>query len=200
MGKVLGLTGGIATGKTTVVNIFKELGYPIVDGDVIARKVVEPGKEGLAALVKVFGSEILLETGQLNREKLGLLIFADETKRKLLDNTLGPFIRKEIVKQIAQAKRHNPLVIADIPLLYEYQYEKIVDLVAVVYVPEGVQLQRLMERNQLDEAEALNRMKSQWPIEAKKKRAAVLFDNQGTHEETRKQVLNWLHSYLKNNQ
>lgn len=200
MGKILGLTGGIATGKTTVVNIFKELGYPVIDGDIIAREVVELGKDGLVAVVKKFGQEILLASGELDRKKLGTIIFSDETKRKLLDSTLGPFIRQEIIKQIEQEKSRNQLVIVDIPLLYEYQYELLVDQVAVVYIPEKLQLKRLMERNQLDQEEALKRIQSQWSIEAKKKRADIIFDNQGTLAETRTQVLSWLDSFLKNNE
>lgn len=198
MGKVLGLTGGIATGKTTVVNIFKERGYPIVDGDVIAREVVQPGKEGLVAIVEKFGTEILLENGQLNRKKLGAIIFSDDNKRKQLDSTLGPFIRTEIIKQIEQEKKRNQLVIADIPLLYEYHYESLVDKVAVVYIPETLQLKRLMARNQLTKEEAFSRIKSQWSIEEKKKKADIVFDNQGTLAETKTQVLSWIDSFLKN--
>ncbi|MHC0416893.1 dephospho-CoA kinase, partial [Enterococcus faecalis] len=151
MTKVLGITGGIATGKSTVVALFKKAGYPIVDGDIIAREIVAKGQPALAAIVETFGPEIVLTTGELDRKKLGQLIFASPQKRELLNETLNPFLRKEILRQIEEAKKKAALVIVDIPLLYEAHYEAIMDQVAVVYVPEKIQKERLMARNQLTE-------------------------------------------------
>ena len=118
MTKVLGITGGIATGKSTVVALFKKAGYPIVDGDIIAREIVAKGQPALAAIVETFGPEIVLTTGELDRKKLGQLIFASPQKRELLNETLNPFLRKEILRQIEEAKKKAALVIVDIPLLY----------------------------------------------------------------------------------
>ncbi len=192
MSFVLGITGGIASGKSTVVDFFKAEGFPIVDGDVVARQVVEPGTAGLQALEKNFGSEIIQRDGRLDRKKLGDLIFHDEEKRQLLNRTLDSFIRGEIVSQIEIAKTNSNLVIADIPLLYEGHYEGLMDEVAVVYVTPEIQLQRLMARNHLTEEAALERIASQLSLEEKKKRADLLFDNCGSPDRTQQQVQTWL--------
>lgn len=192
MSYVLGVTGGIASGKSTVVKVFKEAGFPIVDGDVVARLVVEPGTPGLAAVKEVFGEEIITSEGTLNRKKLGNLVFQDPKERHKLNRTLEPFIRGEIDRQITAAKSASPLVIADIPLLYETHYEKQMDAVAVVYVDQTTQLQRLMRRNDLTETEATNRIKSQLSLEEKRQRADLVFDNRGSVEETTNQVIQWL--------
>ncbi|GGC79975.1 dephospho-CoA kinase [Enterococcus wangshanyuanii] len=192
MGMILGLTGGIATGKSTVVEIFKEAGFPIVDADVIAREVVEPGTRGLQAIVDAFGPEILFSDGSLDRKKLGKLIFSDKQKRDHLNHVLSPFLRAAILEDIDRKKNMSSLVIVDIPLLYEGGYDAVVDQVAVVYIPEEVQLSRLMERDNLSSLEAAQRIDSQMPIEEKKRRADLIFDNQKTVEETKKQVKKWL--------
>lgn len=192
MSFVLGITGGIASGKSTVVTLFKEQGFPVVDGDIVAREVVEPDTEGLHALKKVFGSEIIKENGALDRKRLGMIVFQDEEQRNLLNRTLDSFIRKEITKQTEEAKRVSPLVIVDIPLLYEGKYEAMMDQVAVVYVTPEIQLQRLMMRNDFSEKEALERINSQLSLEEKRKRADVVIDNCSSKETTQRQVLDWL--------
>lgn len=192
MSYVLGVTGSIATGKSTVVNVFKDHQIPVVDGDVVAREVVEPGTAGLNAVVKKFGDDILLATGDLDRKKLGDLVFSQPEERLKLNQTIKPFIRKEILRQIEELKKNHPLVIADIPLLYEAHYEKELDAVAVVYVTPEIQLARLMQRNNYSKAEALNRINSQWSIDEKKQKADIVFDNRGTIEETKQQVEDWL--------
>lgn len=192
MSFVLGITGGIASGKSTVITLFKEQGFPVVDGDIVAREVVEPDTEGLHALKKVFGSEIIKENGALDRKRLGTIVFQDEEQRNLLNRTLDSFIRKEITKQTEEAKRVSPLVIVDIPLLYEGKYEAMMDQVAVVYVTPEIQLQRLMMRNDFSEKEALERINSQLSLEEKRKRADVVIDNCSSKETTQRQVLDWL--------
>ncbi len=192
MSFVLGITGGIASGKSTVVTLFKEQGFPVVDGDIVAREVVEPDTEGLQALKKVFGSEIIKENGALDRKRLGTIVFQDEEQRNLLNRTLDSFIRKEITKQTEEAKHVSPLVIVDIPLLYEGKYEAMMDQVAVVYVTPEIQLQRLMMRNDFSEKEALERINSQLSLEEKRKRADVIIDNCFSKETTQRQVLDWL--------
>lgn len=192
MSFVLGITGGIASGKSTVVDIFKAEGFSVVDADIVAREVVEPNTPGLAQLVKVFGDEILLADERLNRKKLGALIFQDEKKRQLLNETLDPFIRGEIEKQAKEAEQSSELVVVDIPLLYEGKYEAMMNEVAVVYVTPEIQLTRLIARNNLSENEALGRINSQLSLEEKKKRADIVFDNCGSQETTRQQVMDWL--------
>ena len=192
MSFVLGVTGGIASGKSTVVNFFKTEGFPVVDGDIVAREVVEPGSEGLNALEEMFGSEILQKDGSLDRKKLGALIFQNEQKRQVLNKTLDPFIRGEIEKQTTEAKNKSDLVIVDIPLLFEGHYEAMMSAVAVVYVTPEIQLKRLMNRNDLSEKAALARINSQLSLEQKKKRADIVFDNCNSQERTKEQVLDWL--------
>ena len=193
---ILGLTGGIATGKSTVSRYFFEKGYAVVDADVVARRVVEPGTEGLANIVAQFGTEIIQTDGTLNREKLGAMIFADAKKRETLNSLLSDLIRRAIMAEIATLVNANqPLIVLDNPLLYEAGYETHCDAVMVVYTTEEVQRKRLMGRNNLSEEEALNRIASQEPIEAKKNRADIVIDNNGTLNDTYEQVETW----LKNN-
>jgi dephospho-CoA kinase len=192
MGMVLGLTGGIATGKSTVVDLFKKHGFPIVDADVIAREVVEIGTPGLAEIVSGFGSEMLLSDGSLNRKKLGALVFSDDEKRVKLNQLLSPFLRAAILSEIDEKQQQAKLVIVDIPLLYEGGYETFVDQVAVVYIPEELQLDRLMKRDNLTRTEAKQRVDSQLSIEQKRQRANIVFDNQKTVEETKKSVDKWI--------
>ena len=193
---ILGLTGGIATGKSTVSRYFFEKGYAVVDADVVARRVVEPGTEGLANIVAQFGTEIIQTDGTLNREKLGAMIFADAKKRETLNSLLSDLIRRAIMADTATLVNANqPLIVLDIPLLYEAGYETHCDAVMVVYTTEEVQRKRLMGRNNLSEEEALNRIASQEPIEAKKNHADIVIDNNGTLNDTYEQVETW----LKNN-
>ena len=170
MGFVLGLTGGIATGKSTVVKTFREYGFPIVDGDEVAREIVEIGQPALTAIEAEFGEEVLLENGELDRKKLGQIIFSHPEKRQVLDQLLDPFLRKAILAKIIASKQKSRLVVVDIPLLFEAGYTDNIDEIATVYVPEDIQLQRLMQRDDLSEVEAKKRIASQWPIEEKKEK------------------------------
>ncbi|QIL46433.1 dephospho-CoA kinase [Vagococcus coleopterorum] len=193
MTKVVGLTGGIATGKSTVSRYFSEVGYPVIDADIIAREVVEPGEPGLAQVVAYFGESILLEDGHLNRKRLGEIIFNDSEKRRKLDAILDDEIRGEISTRIEeQVKLGAPLVIVDIPLLYEAHYDEMMDEIIVVGLSEKIQLERLCARNKLTEEEGLARLASQMPISEKIKLADVIIDNSGTIPETYQQIDQWL--------
>lgn len=197
MSYILGLTGSIATGKSTVAKLFLSAGIPVVDADLGARAVVLPGAPGLADIIDHFGEAYLLPDGTLDRKRLGALIFSDREKRKELDALLkeriNDWIQAEKERYISEG--HN-LIVLDIPLLYEGGYEDSCDAVMVVYVPEELQLQRLMSRNHLDEDEATRRMQSQLSIEKKKELADFVIDNSGTIEETEKQVNEWLRGHL----
>lgn len=192
MSFVLGITGGIATGKSTVVDTFKKYDFPVVDADIIAREVVKPHTPALKKVAATFGAGILQSDGSLDRQKLGQLIFNDSQKRQTLNQLLAPFLQEAITKQIKDAAQSSPLVIADIPLLFEAGYDKVVDQVAVVYIPESLQIQRLIKRDQITNKEAQQKISSQLPIEEKKRRAHVVFDNQESFTSTCQQVMTWL--------
>lgn len=195
---ILGLTGGIATGKSTVSRYLAEKGYPIVDADLIARRVVEPETEGLAKIVAHFGQKIIKKDGSLDREKLGALVFSQPEKRLTLNAILSQYIRRAIEEETAAlVNEKHPLVVLDIPLLYEAGYESDCDAVMVVYTTVEEQLKRLMTRNQLTEEEALNRIASQKSIEDKKMRADSVIDNNGARDQTYEQVETWLKNNLK---
>lgn len=174
----IGLTGGIATGKSTVSRLFRERGIPIIDADLIARTVVEPGGKAIegvrAAFPKCFVGDVL------NRPALGREIFHDEAKRQQLNQLMHPAIREEMNEQMRTYEASGePVVILDIPLLFEGTMLDLVDYSVVVYCREEIQLMRLMERNGLTKEEALARIRSQIPIEDKKHQADFLINNNG---------------------
>ena len=193
---IIGLTGSIASGKSTVANMMRDLGLPIVDADVVARDVVEPGTETLEKIVQQFGEDILLEDGHLNRPKLGDLIFHEPAKRKLLNDLMHPAIRAEMLRQrdayLAAGEKH---VVMDIPLLFESKLQHFVERILVVSVKEEVQLRRLMERNTLSKEDALARIRSQLPVSEKEKGAhAVIYNNESveqTEEQLKKILTYW---------
>lgn len=192
MAFVLGITGGIATGKSSVVQHFIDLGFPVVDADIIARHLLDQNEQAYNEVVKVFGSEILQENGEINRQALGTLVFNHPDKLKQLDELMAPFLQESILAAIKQASQNQKLVIVDVPLMYEKGYDEWMDQVAVVYCTPNQQLKRLMQRNQLTEKEAKQRMDSQLPIEMKKLLAEVVFDNSNDLTQTIQQVDTWL--------
>lgn len=193
----IGLTGGIATGKSTVSTIFKENNIPVIDADIEARYVVEKGSEGYQLIVEAFGEDILLPDGEINRPKLGAIVFSDEKKRQKLNEITHPRIRQQMLEKKNQAILNNErLVILDIPLLFEGELQSIVDKVVVVSTDASVQLERLMKRNDFSKEEALQRIHAQMPLEEKEKLADVVIYNNGTQEELKASVealiQNWL--------
>ena len=192
MAFVLGITGGIATGKSRVVQHFIDLGFPVVDADIIARHLLDQNEQAYNEVVKIFGSEILQENGEINRQALGALVFNHPDKLKQLDELMAPFLQESILAAIKQASQNQKLVIVDVPLMYEKGYDEWMDQVAVVYCTPNQQLKRLMQRNQLTEKEAKQRIDSQLPIEMKKLLAEVVFDNSNDLTQTIQQVDTWL--------
>ncbi|GIO62376.1 dephospho-CoA kinase [Paenibacillus cineris] len=186
----IGLTGGIATGKSTVSALLVSKGALLVDADVIAREVMLPGHPVLAAAVEHFGQAILLPDGTLDRRRLGDIVFHDPAERKALNDITHPAIRQEIREQMQTFEREHPdrLIVVDIPLLFESGLEAMFEQVLLVYAPFEVQVERLMERNRLTKDEAVARIRSQMDIEEKKKRADVVIDNSGQPSETERQV------------
>ncbi|MVO98438.1 dephospho-CoA kinase [Paenibacillus lutrae] len=186
----IGLTGGIACGKSTVSAMLVRRGAVLIDADQIAREVVEPGSPVLAEVAAHFGQDILLPDGSLHRKKLGEYVFRSEEARKKLESFLHPSIRRLMKERMEASERDFPdkLVVVDVPLLYESGLEGMFSHVMVVYVPREVQLKRLMVRDTLTEEQAEARLEAQWPIERKKELADILIDNSGAFEETEKQV------------
>ena len=186
---IIGLTGSIASGKSTVSEMLKEKGFPIVDADKIARLVVEPGTSVIKEIAEHFGNEVINEDGSLNREKLGERIFKNAEDREKLNSIIHPAIRNEMIRQKEHwiTKGANT-VIMDIPLLFESKLESFVEKIIVVSVTPEIQKQRLIARNSLSEQEAVNRISSQLPMVEKEAGANAVINNNGTIEETRKQV------------
>ncbi|MFY0542947.1 dephospho-CoA kinase [Brevibacillus sp. H7] len=186
---ILGLTGGIATGKSTVSAMLRERGIPVIDADLIAREVVEPGKPAYEAIVKHFGRDILLPNGEINRKQLGDIVFSDEAERQKLNAIVHPEVRRVMREEAEQLERKGAdIVFMDIPLLFESKLQHMVDKIVVVYAPASMQLTRMMERDELDEEQAHKRLRAQMPIEQKKEQADYVIDNTGTREETERQV------------
>lgn len=195
MTMVIGLTGSIATGKTTVSNYLKEFGYPVIDADVVARQVVEPGTKGLRMITDTFGEKLLTSDGQLDRQQLAQLVFTSSEQLQQLNRILQPIIRERIQELISTYK--DSVVVIDVPLLYEQHYEELCDVVMVVSVQPQQQLKRLMNRNHLTMDEAKNRVASQMPLSSKERLADVVIDNNGSVEETRQQVKKWLNQVVR---
>jgi dephospho-CoA kinase len=193
MALMIGLTGGIASGKSTVAKMLRELEIPVIDADQIAREVVEVGEEAYLEIVKEFGEEILQEDRTIDRGKLGSIVFHNKEKRQLLNSIVHPAVRKKMLMQKEQYIRNGEnTIVLDIPLLFESNLTHLVDKIIVVYVDEHIQLQRLMERNSLSKEEAEVRMKAQMPLIEKVSKADAVINNNGTIEETKQQLLNIL--------
>lgn len=194
MTKVLGLTGGIASGKSTVSRYLKSLQIPIVDADLIAREVMRAGTPTVQKIAETFGSEYLLEDGEVDRQRLGTTIFENAEKRQMLNDIVQGEIRHEILAaKAALLAEDHPLIVLDVPLLYEETYETEVDEVLVVFVDQETQCARLLQRNpELSEADARQRIAAQLPLTEKAATADILIDNNGTVEATLKQVDDWL--------
>lgn len=187
---IIGLTGGIASGKSTVSALFVREGAALVDADVIAREVMLPGHPVLAAAVQAFGDRILRPDGSLDRAGLGDIVFRDPEALQTLNNLTHPAIRREIRERMDALEQEDPqrLVIVDIPLLYESGLDKLFEQIIVVYIPRRVQLARLMERSGMTLEQAEDRIAAQMDIELKRKRATYVIDNSGTLEVTERQV------------
>lgn len=188
MTKVIGLTGGIATGKSTVAELLKAHGFKIVDADIASRKAVEKGSEGLKNVVAEFGEEALTEEGEMNREYIGQQIFYDDLKREKLNAIIHPIVREIMENEKKQYLAQGHDVVMDIPLLFENGLEKTVDEVWLVYTSPSIQIDRLMERNQFSIEDAKARIYSQISIDKKSRMADVVIDNFGTKLELKQNL------------
>jgi dephospho-CoA kinase len=183
---VVGLTGGIASGKSVVGAMFVKLGAALIDTDVVAREVVALGEPGLAAVAAEFGPKVLLPSGELNRPALRSLVFADEGKRRALEAILHPLIRSRTLAKLAELEA--PYALVAVPLLVETSFGDLVERILVVDCPESLQLERLMRRDAIPKAEALAMVRAQVDRATRLKAAHDIIDNGGTTDATRRQV------------
>lgn len=191
--KLIGLTGGIATGKSTVSNILIEKGYPIIDADKIARKVVKIDKPAYARIVEEFGEQILLEDKNIDRKALGSIIFNDKMSREKLNSITHPYIFETIKKKIDNLSKGNHIIFLDIPLLFEQynlwaKFDINFDEIWLVFVNKDLQIQRLMIRDNISEEEALSKIESQMAMDSKKARSSKIIDNSRDIEHLKKRI------------
>jgi dephospho-CoA kinase len=188
--KWIGLTGGIASGKTTVANLLKSHGIPVIDADQLAHQALRFHKD---KIITYFGPDVIDDKGELDRRKLAEKVFANKKLKKTLESIIHPFVQEKMqkTKQLLEASGHK-LAVYDVPLLFENNLLDQFDEVIVVYVPESLSLSRLMARNNLTEEEAAKRISNQLNIEDKKAKAHIVFDNQGDQDALVEQVNQWL--------
>ncbi|NLA46311.1 MAG: dephospho-CoA kinase [Firmicutes bacterium] len=193
---IIGLTGGIASGKSTVARMLEEKGALLLDADFIAREVVLPGKPAWREIRDWLGPSITGPGGAIDRARLGKLIFSDPAARERLNGIVHPRVMETFITRTEEIRRRHPdaVVVYDVPLLIEAKMDRMVDLVVLVYAAEEIQLARLQSRDKLTAAEALSRLRAQMPLAEKRAYADVIIDNSGSLAETRRQ----LESFWKN--
>ncbi len=185
---IIGLTGGIASGKSTVVEMIKEAGYKVIDADQLVHDLQAKGERLYLALLDWLGEGLLLPDGELNRPKLGQLIFSNEEMRRLSNEIQGTIIREELAAQRDCLAKEEDVFFMDIPLLIENRYQGWFDQIWLVAVSPEVQCQRLMKRNHLSFEEASMRIASQMPLEEKKPYASLVLDNNASLDDLKEKV------------
>lgn len=197
MGKIIGITGGIASGKSTVTNFIRNQGFQVVDADALVHQLQKPSGRLFEALVQHFGQEIILENEELNRPLLASLIFSNPDEREWSRITQGEIIREELATLRDQFAQTEEIFFMDIPLLFEQDYSAWFDEMWLVYVDRDVQVERLMKRDQLSKDEAESRLAAQWPLEKKKDLASQILDNNGNQDQLLTQVFSLLEGGAK---
>lgn len=192
MGKIIGITGGIASGKSTVTNFLREKGFQVVDADTVVHQLQKPGGRLYQVLVQHFGQEIILGNGELNRPLLASLIFSNPEEQEWSKQTQGEIIREELAALRDQLAQTEAIFFMDIPLLFEQGYANWFDETWLVYVDYDIQLERFMKRDQLSEESAKVRLATQWSLEEKKKLASRILDNNGSRDQLVSQVVRLL--------
>ena len=182
MGKIIGITGGIASGKSTVTNFLRQKGFQVVDADALVHQLQKPGGSLFKALVQHFGQEIILENGELNRPLLASLIFSNTEEREWSKQIQGEIIREELASLRDKLAQTESVFFMDIPLLFEQDYSAWFDETWLVYVEPDVQMERLMKRDQLSKDLAISRLSAQWSLEEKKGLASQVIDNNGNQD------------------
>ena len=192
MGKIIGITGGIASGKSTVTNFLRQKGFQVVDADAVVHQLQNPVGRLYQVLVQHFGQEILLENGELNRPLLASLIFSNPEEQEWSKQTQGEIIREELATLRDQLAQTEAIFFMDIPLLFEQGYATWFDETWLVYVDRDAQVERLMKRDQLSKEVAQSRLATQWTLEEKKKLASHVLDNNGSRDQLVGQVVKLL--------
>ena len=192
MGKIIGITGGIASGKSTVTNFLRKQGFQVVDADAVVHQLQKPGGRLYRILVDHFGVEVLLDNGVLNRPLLASLIFSNPEEREWSKQIQGAIIREELATLRDQLAQTEEIFFMDIPLLFEQDYVSWFDETWLVYVDRDVQVERLMKRDHLSKDEAEFRLAAQWPLEKKKDLASHVLDNNGSRDQLLTQVFSLL--------
>ena len=192
MGKIIGITGGIASGKSTVTEFLRQKGFQVVDADAVVHQLQKPGGRLFQILVEHFGEKVLLENGELNRPLLASLIFSNPEEQEWSKRTQGEIIREELAALRNQFAQTETLFFMDIPLLFEQNYASWFDETWLVYVSRDTQLDRLMKRDYLTIEDAQARLASQWSLEEKKRLASHILDNNGSREQMLSQVTSLL--------
>lgn len=186
--KLIGLTGGVGSGKSTVAEVLRKLGATVIDADEAAHSVYEPGAPAFDAIVTEFGPEYVRE-GRIDRARLGELVFKDPDALRRLNAIVHPLVRGWMADRTKHAvESGSEIVVQDVPLLYENGLEDLFSSVVLVYVPPDVQLERLVKGRGLDESRARSIIAAQMPIDEKRRRAHHVIDNSGTRDQTRRQV------------
>ncbi|KAL6217258.1 hypothetical protein ACLB2K_010475 [Fragaria x ananassa] len=182
--RIVGLTGGISSGKSTVSNLFKAHDIPVVDADLVARDVLKKGTGGWKKVVSAFGQDILQPDGEVDRPKLGQIVFSNPEKRQLLNRLLAPYISSGIFWEISKLwLKGFKVIVLDVPLLFEAKMDRWTKPIIVVWVNPETQLKRLMLRDSTSEDDALNRINAQMSLDLKRDKADIVIDNTGSRED-----------------
>jgi len=193
MSLIIGLTGGIVSGKSTVANIFQKLGAKIIDADMIGHEVILPYKPAWEKLIEIFGKDILKEDSTIDRKKLGNLVFNDKKLLKKLNDITHPEIEKIMIQEIIKFKDsnhlNNKIMIIDAPLIYEARIDHLMDKIILVQLNEKEQIKRLAVRNSFSRKESLKRINSQIPNKEKAEKADYIINNNNSVEKTREQAI-----------
>lgn len=192
MGKIIGITGGISSGKSTVTNFLRQRGFQVVDADALVHQLQAPGGRLYNILVEHFGNQVVLKNGQLNRPLLASLIFSNPEEQEWSKETQGQVILEELVALKNQLAKTEAIFFMDIPLLFEQGYESWFDEVWLIYLDRETQIERLMNRDKLSLEAAESRLASQWPLDKKKKLATHIIDNSGSLDQLLSQIISLL--------
>lgn len=192
MGKIIGITGGIASGKSTVTNFLRQQGFQVVDADAVVHQLQKPGGRLFEALVQHFGQKVILENGELDRPLLASHIFSNPDEREWSKRIQGEIIREELATLRDQLVQTEAIFFMDIPLLFEQDYSAWFDETWLLYVDRDAQVERLMKRDHLSKNEAESRLAAQWPLEKKKDLASQILDNNRNQDQLLTQVFSLL--------
>ncbi|KIH70114.1 dephospho-CoA kinase [Salinicoccus roseus] len=191
MNYVIGLTGGIASGKSTASDYIRSKGYPVLDADTYAKKATAKGGPAYQGIIDHFGADLLQDDGEIDRRKLGAIVFNDTSEREVLNQLVHPEVRR-MMDEDKERLAESGHVFLDIPLLFENGLDRQCDLTLTVYVDQETQIERLMERNGFSHSEALSRINSQMPLSEKRDRSTEVLDNRGSKDALYDQIEDFL--------